>query len=192
MRAIEPELRALKEKYKDKEERAKKTMELYKTHKINPFSGCLLILVQLPIIFALYYVFLKGLDFQKDLLYSWVTIPLEINPNFLGFIDIHKKSLILAILAGLSQFFLGRITLVSPKKTTEGEEKKDFQTELAKSMNMQAKYILPIFIAFVSYQISAGVALYWATSNIFTIAQEFYVRKKLKKLHLEHIKPASL
>src|SRR3989344_7583049 len=58
MRSLAPHLEKLKEKHKDnKQEQARKTMELYKEHGINPFSGCLLVLIQLPIIFALYFVF---------------------------------------------------------------------------------------------------------------------------------------
>ena len=64
MKKLEPELKKIKDNFKDKQEQAKKTMALYKENKINPFSGFFLILLQLPIILALYFVFFKGLSFD--------------------------------------------------------------------------------------------------------------------------------
>jgi YidC/Oxa1 family membrane protein insertase len=184
MKRMEPELKQIKKDFPGKEEQAKKTFELYKKYKTNPFSGCLVILIQLPFIFALYYVFYKGLSFDPNHIYSFVNIPVNPNNNFLGLIEMHNKSLFLAILAGVSQFIQGYLS--SPLKTkneaiTDINDKKTFQDELSKSMQMNVKYILPVFIGFVAYQISAAVALYWITSNIFTIAQEWYIRRSLAK-----------
>jgi YidC/Oxa1 family membrane protein insertase len=177
MKKLEPELKAIKENFKDKQEQATKTMALYKENKINPFSGFLLILIQLPIIFALYFVFFKGLTFDSNILYSYIKVPENINFSFLGLIDMHSKSLFLAILAGVSQFIQTKISM-QPLKPDNGD--KSFKNELMKSMNIQMKYILPIFIGFVAYQISAAVALYWVTSNIFTIGQELFVIRKIR------------
>jgi YidC/Oxa1 family membrane protein insertase len=70
MNLLAPELKKIKDGGASKEEQAKQTFELYKQHKTNPFSGCLLVLIQIPIIFALYYVFLKGINLDGSLLYS--------------------------------------------------------------------------------------------------------------------------
>src|SRR3990167_8700321 len=104
MNLLAPELKKIKASGGSKEEQAKATFELYKQHKTNPFSGCLLILIQIPIIFALYYVFLRGINFDGGILYSFVPLPENVNVLFLGLIDVSKKSLVLAILAGLSQY----------------------------------------------------------------------------------------
>ena len=104
MNVLAPELKKIKESGKSKEEQARLTFELYKEHKTNPFSGCLLVLVQIPIIFALYYVFFKGINFDSSLLYSFVPAPENVNMIFLGILDLSQKSLILAILAGVSQY----------------------------------------------------------------------------------------
>jgi len=186
LRMIEPEIAKIKEEFKNnKEEQAKKTFELYRKHGVNPFSGCLLTLIQLPIIIALYYVFLKGIGsgalLDGGTLYSFITPPDFINTNFLGLIDITKKSLILALLAGLTQFIQAYLTVIP----SSGAEKKSFKGDLMKSMQFQMKYFLPIFVFFIAYKISAGVALYWTISNIFMIAQEMVVRRKLAKKH-EH------
>ncbi|MEA3399563.1 MAG: YidC/Oxa1 family membrane protein insertase [Patescibacteria group bacterium] len=178
MKKIQPEIDEIKNKYKNKEEQAKKTFELYKKHGTSPFSGCFVILLQLPVIFALYWVFYKGLSFDSDLLYTALQAPEALKTNFLGLIEMHDKSIVLGVLAGLSQFIHGQLS-VSLKKTEKKGGEKNFQDQLAASMNTNVKYILPIFIAFIAYKISAAVALYWIVSNVFTIIQEWYIRKKM-------------
>src|SRR3989344_4971866 len=83
MSMMAPELDKIKKSGVSKEEQAKLTFELYKKHKTNPFSGCLLVLIQIPIIFALYYVFFKGINFESGLLYSFVQAPEHANMIFL-------------------------------------------------------------------------------------------------------------
>ncbi|MFA6324917.1 MAG: YidC/Oxa1 family membrane protein insertase [Candidatus Paceibacterota bacterium] len=178
MKLLEPEINSIKKSGASKEEQAKSTMELYKKHKTNPFSGCLLVLIQIPIIFALYYVFYRGINFDNGILYSFLNAPSHINMNFLGLIDIGQKSLILAILAGVSQFLQAYFMpkpAITPKK--DGS-KVSFQESFTKSMNMQMKYIFPIIVVFISYSISGAIALYWITSNIFTVWQQMRANKK--------------
>ncbi len=174
MKLLEPEINKIKKSGKSKEEQAKLTMDLYKKHKTNPFSGCLLVLIQIPIIFALYYVFFKGIKFDNGILYSFIHVPAVMNMHFLG-LDIGQKSLVLAILAGVSQFFQAYFM---PKPTASFEKTGSFQESFGKSMNMQMKYVFPILVAFIAYRISGAIALYWITSNIFTIAQQMYAKKK--------------
>jgi YidC/Oxa1 family membrane protein insertase len=184
MKRMEPELKKIKKEFPNKEEQAKKTFELYKKHGTNPFSGCLVVLLQLPVIFALYYVFYKGLSLDAGPLYSFIETPTLLNTNFLGLVDLHGKSIVLALLAGITQFIQGYLAMpAKPKvevvKDIDKNEPLTFQEQLSSSMQMNVKYILPIFVAIISYQISAAVALYWVTSNIFTIVQEWYIRKQL-------------
>ena len=185
MKKMEPELKQIKKDYPNKEEQAKKTFELYKKYGTNPFSGCLVVLIQLPVIFALYYVFLKGLSLDAGSLYSFVAQPVSMNTNFLGMVELGGKSIVLALLAGITQFIQGY--LASPVKAKvevlpvgSTPEVKTFQDELSGSMQTNIKYFLPIFIVFISWQISAAVALYFVISNIFTIAQEWYIRRALE------------
>src|ERR1035437_146759 len=88
MKLLEPEMKKIKTSGATKEEQAKQTMELYKKHKTNPFSGCLLVFIQIPIIFALYYVFYKGINFDSSFLYPFIHIPAHLHTNFLGFLDV--------------------------------------------------------------------------------------------------------
>lgn len=186
LKKLEPEIKQIKKDFPDKQEQAKKTFELYKKQGVNPFSGCLLVFIQIPVIFGLYYAFYKGLSTGNVPLYSFVHYPEVTNAMFLGLVDLHGKSIVFAILAGVTQFIQAQ--LMHPKKTKEEkecealenkDEKRDFQAEITKSMNMNIKYVLPVFIGFVAYQISAAVALYWIVSNIVTILQEWYIRNKV-------------
>jgi YidC/Oxa1 family membrane protein insertase len=177
MNILAPEINKIKESGASKEEQARLTFELYKKHKTNPFSGCLLVLVQLPIIFALYYVFSTGIKFDGGLLYSFVHIPEHINMVFLGFLDISQKSLVLAVLAGVSQYLQARYMPQPIPSKTSGSTA-NFSDSFAKSMNTQMKYVFPFLIAFIAYSISGAVALYWITSNLFMVAQQIYVKRE--------------
>lgn len=181
LKAIEPELAAIREKYKDdKQEQAKRTMLVYQEKKINPFSSIVVVLIQLPIIFALYYVFLRsGLPaLNEGLLYAATPRPGALNMNFLGIINITHKSVFLALLAGVTSFFQIRYSVPAYKKDTT--KTPTFTDDLAKSMNTQMRYVFPFIVVFISYSISGVVALYWATSNVFTLGQEMVIRKRYK------------
>lgn len=176
MRELEPELKKIREKYKDKQEQAKRTMELYQKHGTNPFSGCLTIIIQLPILIALYLVFRNGFSENAGLLYSFVHYSSQASPEFLG-LNLEAKSYLLALVVGVSQYFY---TALSLPKTPRGQGPSSFQEELSRSMNLQMRYFFPILFVVFSATLPAAVALYWLTSNMFSIAQEFLVRALAK------------
>ena len=183
MKKMEPEIKQIKKDFPNKEEQAKKTFELYKKYGTNPFSGCLVVLLQLPVIFALYYVFYKPFNIDPSLIYSFIVPPEYIHTNFLGLIEMGSKSIFLGVFAGVTQFIQGYLSSPVKPKNEKNEDKtttpKTFQEQLSDSMQMNIKYILPIFVGFIAWRISAAVALYWIVSNIFTIVQEWYIRRKL-------------
>lgn len=182
MRSLTPHLEKLKEKHKDnKQEQARKTMELYKEHGINPFSGCLLVLIQLPIIFALYFVFFKGLpNLNVEHLYSFVTLPPTVSMMFLGVL-LSKKSLFFALFAAISQYYQIKLSIPA-MAPAEKDAKPSFKDDFARSFNLQMRYMLPIIVFGISYSISAAVALYWTTSNLFSVAHELYVKRKAEAI----------
>jgi YidC/Oxa1 family membrane protein insertase len=186
MSLLAPELKKIKEGGGTKEEQAKRTFELYKEHKTNPFSGCLLVLIQIPIIFALYYVFYKGLNFDSSLLYSFVHPPESVNMLFLGVLDIGGKSILLAVLAGISQYLQAHFM---PKPALSSGNPGSFQESFTKSMHLQMKYIFPLVVAFIAYSVSGAIALYWITSNIFAVGQQIYANKKK---HLTTLTPSDI
>lgn len=183
LRTLDPEIKALRERYKNnKEEQAKKIMAFYKENKINPFSSFFLTLIQIPIILALYFIFLRaGLpNINPDYLYSFIHAPTGINMEFLGMIDIAKSSILLGALAAITQFFQARLSVPPVAKKTDGS-KNSFGEDLTQSMNIQVKYVLPVIIFLFSFKVSGAVALYWITGNLFTIGQEIYLRRKKLK-----------
>ena len=177
MKDLEQKINQIKESTPDKAEQSKKTFALYKENKVNPFSSCLLILVQLPIIVALYSVFIYGFGAMHAGAYPFIHTPAQFNLNFLGLIDLGQKSLLLAIIAGIAQFFQGYLAQGRQSKPTGT----DMKSEFARSMQTQMLYILPLVVIYPAYRFSAAVALYWITSNIFTVGQELYTRHKIAK-----------
>ena len=176
---ITPLLEEIKKKHKgNKQAEAEATMALYRTHNIHPFSGILLLLIQLPILFGLYFVFARGglPTIDPALLFHFVMVPASVSMEFFGFINMAANhSIILAALAGLSQFVYARLSAPPPPG-----EKGSFQADMAKSMNVQIRYVLPVIIAVISYGLAAAVPLYWLTSNLFMIVQEYVVRKHVR------------
>ncbi len=180
MKRLEPELARVKATVADKAEQARRTMELYRANGVNPLSSLLTILIQIPIVIALYLVFFKGglPDVNLDLLYGFVPVPEEISMRFLGFLDVGGRSLALALLAGATQFLHARFALPSPLPRTGTPSFKD---DLARSFHIQMKYVLPVVVAAVAYTLSAAVALYWVTSNLAALSQEAYVRRTIPR-----------
>ena len=182
MKEIQPKLAELKETYKDDQQQyAMKMLEMYRDNEINPFSTIFLTFLQIPIIICLYYVFLKsGLpSIQTDLLYSFVSAPSTVNMEFLGLIDISERSHILALLAAITSFYQMKFAMPIPQTNSKPGE--SFKDDLARSMSIQMRYVFPVIVYFIAYTISGVIAIYWFTSNIFTIGQEIYTRKHLKK-----------
>lgn len=184
VKKLQPHLEEIKKQYPDKNEQAKKTMELYKEHKTNPLAGCLPVLIQLPIIIGLYRVFLAGSAIDTTALYSFVHLPENISQMFLG-INMTSKSIILAVIAGATQYLQLRFspsmqtTPTTAVTTTDG--KPDMQTAMMNNMQKTMKFTLPIMITFFAAVVPAAVALYWIVTNIFTLAQEYFIYKQINK-----------
>jgi len=177
LKEIEPELVLIKQN-PDKQEQARLMIALYQKHHINPFSMILLLLLQIPILFALYYVFYKGglPEIHTEILYSFVKVPTEVNMHFLGILDISQKSWIVALVAGVTQFIQAR--LVAPPPAVAKDTKATFSQDFAHSMHMQMKYTFPAIIFLIGLSFPSALPLYWSTRNVFTIGQELFLRKK--------------
>lgn len=189
MKEIEPEVNKIKAQYpKDRQTQALKTMELYKLKKVKPFSGILLLFIQLPILFALISVFYKIIPtVDASFLYSFISAP-DVSGRFLflGLIDLTQKSFILSLFTGIFQYYQLKYSLSSKPPIHVAGTEKDFATELSISMSKQMKFVLPI-IAFASTywlipfqfpQAASIIAIYWSVSTLFTLAQELYIRKQ--------------
>lgn len=186
MAILAPELEKIKKSGASQEEQARLTFELYRKHKTNPFSGCLAIIPTIFVLIALYQVFIKGINFDADVLYSFITRPEHANMLFLGLIDISQKSFVLALLAAVSQYFQAHFM---PKPVVPADAPADsFQANFSKSMYNNMKYGFPIFIFLILYtnilgiSLSGAVALYFIVSNIFAIGQQIYIKKTERKV----------
>lgn len=180
MKEIEPELNRLRKEVPDKQQQALKVMALYKDKGVNPFSSFFLLFLQLPIIFALYSIFVSsGLpEVNTSLLYNFIDIP-TINMHFFGIFDISQKSYFFAALAAIAQFFQLHFSLAASNTSTAKSDNPSI--DMAQNMMKNMKYVFPIIVFFISYKISAVVAIYWTISSLFTLGQEIVVRRHLKK-----------
>jgi YidC/Oxa1 family membrane protein insertase len=181
MRRLEPELKALRDAYKDKpQDLALKTMALYKDNKINPFASFAVLIIQLPVILGLYWVIWaesKGGTFDPSILYPFVHAPTTVSFTFLGILPIASSSVILAVLVAGTQYYQTRLMMPNaPEKTGKG-----FQDDLATSMHLQMRYVFPVVLGVISYVATAAVALYFLTSNFFGIMQELTAKARHDK-----------
>ncbi len=177
LRDLQPKLDEIKKKYTDQREMAEKTMALYREHNVSPFSAILIPLIQIPVIIGLYVVFANGglPEITPEYLYWFVPVPTVVSMHFLGMIDMASKSLILAVLAGVTQYMYAR---VMPKPQEQSAP--SFAGDFAKGMHVQMTYVLPFIIGFVAYSISAAVALYLIVGNVFSFFSELYTRRSVK------------
>ncbi len=170
MTAIQPKINEIREKYKnDQQAQGRAMMELYKEHKINPFSSCLPLLLQLPILIALYQVFSKALNNHIEGLYSFVAKPETISPVFLHFLDLSKPSWILGVIAGLAQFWQSRLMLAKNPGS---------QDTAAKVMSVQTTYILPVISVVIALKLPAGLPLYWIVTTLFGVGQQYLINRQ--------------
>lgn len=179
LQEIQPKIKEIQEKFKDrKDEQAKAMMELYKREKINPLSGCLPLLIQLPILIALFWV-LRNLTGNSDavdsnLFYSFVSPPGKINTMFLGVLDLTIASPVLAVLAGIFQFFQTKM-ISSKNKAAKGKN------DISQMMQKQMLYFFPIFTILILWRLPSAIGLYWLTTSLFSIAQQHFAFKPKKE-----------
>lgn len=165
---IQPKIQEIQKQYKnDKEKQLRETMALYKKEKINPFGGCLPLLIQFPILIALYQVALRAFDpGSMRHLYSFVPNPGEINPSFLGIMNLTQASLVLALLAGATQFI--QTKMLTPAKQQGGSQFSDI-------MQKQMLYLFPLFTVFILWKLPSAIGLYWVATTLFSILQQYLV-----------------
>ncbi|HNY36215.1 MAG TPA: YidC/Oxa1 family membrane protein insertase [Candidatus Pacearchaeota archaeon] len=168
MAEIQPRLKEIQNKHKDSQEKqAQEMMALYKEKKFNPFSGIFLLFIQIPIIWALFYVFKGGISIDPAQIYSFISLPQTINPYFLG-IDLSKPNIYLAVLTAIAQFFQAKTsTPTAPKVAAE-----DKTSQMTNMMQKQMVIFIPIITLFVLYNLPSALGLYWLITTVFTIFQQ--------------------
>jgi len=179
MKEIEPELNKIKNTVTDKQQQTLKIMALYKERGVNPFSSFFMLFIQIPIIFALYSIFIRsGLPIVKTtLLYSFVSVP-TISMHFLGIIDVGSPNIYLAIIASIAQYVQLHFSVASAGSNQKSSSP---QADMTQNMMKSMKYVLPVMVFMFTYKIAAVVALYWTVGSLFTLAQELVVRRHISK-----------
>jgi len=159
MQKLQPEIKRLQELHKNnKEKQVEETLTLYRRHKVNPFTSFLLILAQLPILIALYRLFLR--DFPG------------LNDHFLGLIDLKETSMIMVSLTAISQYLQGWLSL--PRKSASITD--DSSQRVARQM----VWLGPILSIVILINLPAALSLYWLTTTLFSAGQQFYLNKRME------------
>ncbi|HBI17374.1 MAG: 60 kDa inner membrane insertion protein [Candidatus Moranbacteria bacterium GW2011_GWF2_34_56] len=187
MQEIQPELKKIQTKYKnDKEKQTKEVMNFYKENKVNPFSGCFPIIIQLIFLIAIYRVIINisdaGLVVDGKDLYSFVQNPGEINKTFIGLVDLLKPSIPIAILAAAAQFWQTKLMINKSKKNKElNKIEKDndkSEPDFSEIMNKQMMILGPALTLFIGIKFAAALSIYWLFSTLFSVFQQLYIFKK--------------
>lgn len=173
MQRLQPKVKEVQDKYKD--DKAKQTealMALYKENKTNPFSGFLFLLLQLPILIALYQIFFKILEpgvFDK--LYSFISAPGALNANFLGLINLAAPNIMMVVLSAIGQYF--------QVKTALPKHDKGYKLSPQEKANRNMAFIAPLVTLFIFMKLPAAISLYWLTTSVFSIIQQEIIQRKL-------------
>jgi len=183
MRAIQPKMKALQDRYKDdKPKLQQEVMALYKTEGVNPLAGCLPIFLQIPIFFALYKVLILAIEMRHQPFALWIKDlsapdPLHIL-NLFGLLPFTPPSFlaigILAVLLGVTMWLQFKLQPAQPDPVQQ-----------------QVFAIMPWMMMFIMAPFAAGLLLYWITSNILTIAQQKYLYSKHPQLKAQAEKDAA-
>ncbi len=169
---IQPQIEEIKKKFKNnKEAQAKALMGLYSENKINPLAGFLPLVIQIPIIFALWRVFLNSLNLDLNSLYSFIPAPTHIQSIFLGLVDLSHKSVVLAILAGILQYFQTKMIMPLSTKPTG-------TSDFSYIMSKQMLYFGPILSIIIFWSLPAALPLYWIVVTLLTLLQQYLNRNR--------------
>jgi YidC/Oxa1 family membrane protein insertase len=159
LKDLAPKMKDIQAKYKDdKQKQSMHMMELYKKHGANPMGGCLPLVLQIPVFFAIYRVLLNSIELKGAEWIWWVHDLAEMDPYF-----------VLPILMGASMYLQQKIT---PNTMQDEMQKKIFQ-------------LLPVIFTFFFLWFPAGLTLYWFVNNVFTISQQYYINKMFERKRAE-------
>ena len=180
---LQPRLKEIQQKYKDnKEKQFQEIMKIYEKEKINPFSS-LILLIQTPILIALYWVIRQGLQPSEMIyLYNFISPPEVINPIFLGLINLTEPHLGIAFLAGFCQFIQTKLSLKQTQSQVIKQADNKNQAlvnQFSEIMQKQMLYFWPFFIVFILVKLPAVIGLYWLISSLFSIGQQYLIWRRI-------------
>jgi YidC/Oxa1 family membrane protein insertase len=185
MRDLQPEIQKLQAQYKDdKQKQSQELMKFYQQNKINPLGSCLPLLIQLPILLILYYVFRNGLNTARfDLLYPFMPRPEFINTSFFGLNLSQPDRWILPVIAGILQFIQGW-QLTPPKQPGQ-------QQDMSVMVSKQMLYLMPVFTIFIGGRLPSALVVYWIITTLFAIGQQWWVFREKSNIKTNALRQIS-
>ena len=176
---IQPKVEELKNKYKDnKEQMGKAMLNLYKEQKVSPFSSCLPLLVQFPFLIAIFHILRDGIENGAlEKLYPFVAVPGDVSNMFLGLFNLSEPSIVLAVLAGIAQFFQTKMLTHKRQPTLPGAKDEG----MASLMNKQMLYFMPVLTVIIGATLPGGLSLYWLFNTLLTLMQQIFIFKDEQK-----------
>jgi len=188
---LAPQLAELQKKYaNDKEKLSKETMELYKANGANPLSGCLPMLIQMPIIIALFAVVRQPIEQGLDYNFNFLGLNLANYPsagwNALNDFMSGKTPaggwsavalLIIPLLAGATSWLQSALTPQPPQPAASSDDAPNTAAQTGKMM----KFMMPIISVIFTFSAYCGVGIYWIVSNVIQVAQQYFTRKYFEK-----------
>lgn len=172
LRDLAPKIEEIKASHKnDTAAQSAAILKLYRENNVNPLAGCLPLLIQIPILIALYQVFIKGITEESlSLLYGFVSRPMAVDGNFLGLFDVTQRNVFLTLLAGWLQFLQSKQS-ISLQADTGGNKE---LTALSKQM----LYFFPVMVIIIGWNLPAGLILYWIATTVFSIGEQYYIKRR--------------
>lgn len=176
LQMLQPEINKLRKEITDQQAQAKAIMDVYKREGASPFGSCLPLLIQLPVLFILYRVFLNINKYGVNTgnLYSFVPHIQNLNFDFFG-LDLGKPEVwVIPILAGATQFILSWMMMPPQPKDA------DAPADPMQMANKQMIFLFPVMTWFLARTLPAALGLYWIVTTVFGIAQQYYVNKTIR------------
>lgn len=177
MQRIQPKIKEIQNRHKgDMQKQTEALWELYREHKVNPFSGFLFLLIQLPVFIAMYGL-IRGFTGKTALpLYAYVTARPEINQMFLGLINMHERNILLIAIAAIFQYIQGSYSLaLSGKKAKDVGDEPSAAEQVGRNMT----YIMPGMTVVILWNFPSALALYWAATAAFSIVQQYFINRAI-------------
>ena len=177
MQKLQPEMKALKEKFKnDAQAMQKKTMELYKEHKVNPMGGCLPMILQMPVLFAMYILFRSTVQLRGEAFFGWIT-------------DLSRPDTVMLLPFTIP--FYGDMLNILPILMAGSMFLQQRQTIQDQNQKMMM-YFMPIMMLFIFNQFPSGLNLYYTVFNLLTIAQQHFIKISDEEFKFDKPKKNSL
>ena len=172
---LQKEIAAVRQKHKDnKEEQTKALMGLYRAHEVNPFTPFISLIIQIPILIALYQVLRGVFSYQPaGLIYPFLAAPAALNTTLLGIIDLSKPNIVIILLAAALQYVQAKISMP--------EHEPGAPIEQAEKLGRNMALIGPVITLVIFWNLSAALGLYWTVFTAFSVIQQLIVNRRLRQ-----------